>query len=297
MTILVGYPAKRRAKAVLSLAGMLARSSSQDVVICTAVPDPWVPEITPDNPALRTYADELAEAALETARQDMPSDVAVHYATIPARSAASGLIDAAEQYNATMIVVGSAMGLAERIAVSSVADRLLHSSPIPVAVAPRGFRAAAGKVKRVTLAFRGDTHSIVQVAAAETLATHFEADLRLAAFAVDVAATAGIRAHLVAEPILADWRAHLRSAADNAVRSDPASAKRNPELVFGAGDDWEDALDAIDWEPGDVLVIGSSQAGPLSRVFLGSNATTFVRHSPVPVLAIPREAAKELAEE
>ena len=60
-------------------------------MICTAVPDPWVPEIAPDNPALRTYADELAEAALETARQDMPSDVAVHYATIPAgqRPAAS----------------------------------------------------------------------------------------------------------------------------------------------------------------------------------------------------------------
>ena len=55
-------------------------------------------------------------------------------------------------------------------------------------------------------------------------------------------------------------------------------------------------LDAVEWESGDVLVIGSSQAGPLSRVFLGSNATTIVRHTPVPVLAIPREAAEELAE-
>ena len=35
MTILVGYPTNRRAKAVLSLAGMLARSSGEDVVVCT----------------------------------------------------------------------------------------------------------------------------------------------------------------------------------------------------------------------------------------------------------------------
>jgi nucleotide-binding universal stress UspA family protein len=32
-------------------------------------------------------------------------------------------------------------------------------------------------------------------------------------------------------------------------------------------------------------------------VFLGSRAAKIVRHTPVPVLAIPRAAAKELAEE
>jgi ABC-type branched-subunit amino acid transport system ATPase component len=45
------------------------------------------------------------------------------------------------------------------------------------------------------------------------------------------------------------------------------------------------------------LVVGSSEAGPISRVFLGSQAAKIVRHTPVPVLAIPRAAAKELAEE
>ena len=45
------------------------------------------------------------------------------------------------------------------------------------------------------------------------------------------------------------------------------------------------------------MVIGSSEAGPISRVFLGSRAAKIVRHTPVPVLAIPRGAATELAEE
>ncbi len=34
------------------------------------------------------------------------------------------------------------------------------------------------------------------------------------------------------------------------------------------------------------MVIGSSEAGPISRVFLGSGAAKIVRHSPVPVLAV-----------
>ena len=47
-------------------------------------------------------------------------------------------------------------------------------------------------------------------------------------------------------------------------------------------------MTSIDWLPGEVLVLGSSTAGPLTRVFLGSRATKLIRHSPVPVLVVPR---------
>jgi nucleotide-binding universal stress UspA family protein len=56
------------------------------------------------------------------------------------------------------------------------------------------------------------------------------------------------------------------------------------------GRDWEDALDALPWEEGEVLLVGSSRLGPVARVFLGSNASKFVRSSPVPVLVVPRGA-------
>jgi nucleotide-binding universal stress UspA family protein len=46
-----------------------------------------------------------------------------------------------------------------------------------------------------------------------------------------------------------------------------------------------------------VLVVGSSSIGPIARVFLGSRASRIVRHSPVPVIVVPRGAAEELAEE
>ena len=109
-------------------------------------------------PGFRSYVDELAEAALAQAREDVPKDVGVQFTRIDARSIATGLIQAAEKYDASVIVVGSAMGRIEQVTVSSIADRLLHSSPIPVAVATRGFRAMGGKVNRVTLAFTGGEH-------------------------------------------------------------------------------------------------------------------------------------------
>ena len=57
---------------------------------------------------------------------------------------------------------------------------------------------------------------------------------------------------------------------------------------------WEEALDSLPWEDGEVLVVGSSRLGPVARVFLGSNATKIIRSSPVPVLVIPRGAEVHL---
>src|SRR4051794_494579 len=104
-----------------------------------------------------------------------PKDVSVQFVRIDARSVPRGLVQAAEQHSASTVVVGSAMGPIERATISSIADRLLHSSPIPVAVPIRGFR-AVGKVERVTLAFSGGDQGTVQVAAAETLANQFGAE-------------------------------------------------------------------------------------------------------------------------
>ena len=297
MSIVVGYPTKRRARAVLSLAGMLARSKGDDMVVCTAIRDPRVPGMDRDDPKFRSYADELADAALVQARKDVPDDVQVQFARVNARSVATGLIQAAEQYEASVIVVGSAMGRIEQVTVSSVADRLLHSSPIPVAVATRGYRAMGGKVNRVTLAFTGGDQGRVQVAAAEALAAQFGAELRLASFAVHLSPPEAFRVHIKGPSALEMWMNVIRSEAAMAVQADAATARRDPEIVVGQGDDWGEALDDIDWAPGDLLVVGSSEAGPLARVFLGSQATKIIRNTPVPVIALPRAAATELADE
>jgi nucleotide-binding universal stress UspA family protein len=62
------------------------------------------------------------------------------------------------------------------------------------------------------------------------------------------------------------------------------------EASVVSGRDWEETLDSLPWEEGEVLVVGSSRLGPVARVFLGSNSTKIIRSSPVPVVVIPRGA-------
>jgi nucleotide-binding universal stress UspA family protein len=58
------------------------------------------------------------------------------------------------------------------------------------------------------------------------------------------------------------------------------------EIADGAS--WKAAFESLDWQDGEVLVLGSSKLGPLLRVFLGSNARKIVHNAPVPCLILPR---------
>ena len=300
MTILVGYPLKRRARAVLSLAGMLARTSGEDLVVCTVIPAPWMPGLSRADQGYRAYIDELVDTAMAQAREDMPSDVSAEFTTTLTRSAPSGLLEAAKKYDTSVIVVGSSdAGQFGYISLSSVADRLLHSSPLPVAVANRGFRAAGGKIKRITLSFTGGKHSSLLLVAARTMAAQYGCQLRLASFAVQLSPPETARFRAEEAAVTAEWTANIRSAAQEALKGERESRQQaaEPEFVIGHGRDWAEAFDDVEWRAGDLLMIGSSESGPIARVFLGSRATKIVRHSPVPVLILPRGAAKELSRE
>jgi nucleotide-binding universal stress UspA family protein len=92
-----------------------------------------------------------------------------------------------------------------------------------------------------------------------------------------------------AERLVAEqWRAQALEAQEKALATLPEEVAVDSGIVDGR--DWEDALDALPWEEGEVLVVGSSRLGPVARVFLGSNSTKIIRSSPVPVLVIPRGA-------
>ena len=234
------------------------------------------------------------------ARADLPSDVSAKFTTVNARSAPSGMLEAAQQHEASMIAVGSASaGQFGYIGLSSVAERLLHSSPIPVALAPRGFRAKGGKVGRVTLAYTGGEQSGALLGAARTLAAKLGAELRLASFAVQLSPPETARFRAEGAAVAAEWTANIRSAAQEALEAEqaPRQEAAEPEFVIGHGRDWAEAFDDVEWRAGDMLMIGSSESGPIARVFLGSRAAKIVRHSPVPVLIVPRGAAKELSRE
>ncbi|WP_432875973.1 universal stress protein [Kribbella sp. CA-245084] len=299
MTMIVGYASDERGKAALHLAGMLARSAGDDLIVCTVVPAPWVPGMARVDAEYQDFLAQSADQALERARSFLPTDVPATYVRHSARSAPAGLLEMAEQNDARLIVLGSSSaGVFGHIALGSVTDRLLHSSHVSLALATRGFRCPGDrKVSRVTAAFGGTETAEDLVLAAASVSADVNASLRIATFAVWARPAYTTRLGTDSEDlVMQEWRSELNKT----VAATLAQIKEHPgevETVIGSGTTWSEAIDEIGWEAGDVLVIGSSELGPVARVFLGSRATKILRHSPVPVLVIPHRRAEQLAEQ
>jgi nucleotide-binding universal stress UspA family protein len=290
MTLVVGFAPDGRGRGVLHLAAMLARSTGDDLVVCAVIPAPWPPSPARVDAEWRAEVEHLANDALDRARERLPEDIPARYLIHHARSAPAGLLEVAEEHEANVLVTGP---------MGSTTGRLLHTSPVPVAIAPRGFRCPPdARVTRVTAAYAGADDDLLVAAAA--VAARVGASLRIASFAVRARPpyTSGV-GRTADDAMLADWVREIESAARSTLETvgHLPAAPRALEAVVGHGESWEEALEDVEWHDGDVLVVGSSAAGPLARVFLGSRASKIVRHSPVPAVVVPRGVAVELAEE
>lgn len=312
MTILVGYPPGRKGRAALELGAMLARSVGTDLIVISVVPAPWLISTAQVDAEYLQHVGQLADDSLEQARSETPTDVTSHFVRYQARSGASGLIEAAAEHNATMIVLGSSTaGRFGHITMSSVAGRLLHSSPVPVALATRGFRAPdASKVRRVTVAYGGSQRDEALVAAARLVASRVDASLRLALLAVQPLPPVTARFRAEVKDIASVWTSDMKASARQVLAQQSVSQRAQAsadgdghevevdamDVVVGHGSSYGDALDDIGWTEGDVLAVGSGSAGTLARVFLGSRASKIIRDSPVPVVVVPRLAAEEITQ-
>lgn len=129
------------------------------------------------------------------------------------------------------------------------------------------------------------------MAGAAAVAARIGASLRLASFAVrprtPLAAGIGREAD---EAMTRQWVEEIEASGRAALErvGDLPAAPHDLTAVIGHGETWDEALEDVEWEDGDVLVVGSSAIGPLARVFLGSRGSKIVRHSPVPVVVVPR---------
>jgi nucleotide-binding universal stress UspA family protein len=301
VTLVVGLPRDERATAAVQLGVMLARSLDEDLVVCTVVPPPWPPGMGRVDAEYQEYLDHSAQEAIERARGLVPADRAAEFVVARARSTSAGLFEVAQEHGARLLVLGSSTaGVLGRVAFGSVAHRLLHSSPLPVVLGPRGFRCRPeSTVRRVTAAFGATEGADEMVIAVAGVAARAGAALRIASFAVRprTPLTAGIGSH-AEDAVAHEWAADI-GRAQRAVVEAVERLPRLPsaiETAVGHGTDWAGAIEEIGWEDGDLLAVGSSTEGPLEHVFIGSRSSRIVRHSPVPVVVVPRGAAQALAE-
>jgi nucleotide-binding universal stress UspA family protein len=237
------------------------------------------------------YADRLATDSAAQAQKcvaEISTDLEVSYHKYAHRSAPGGLLDAVEELKAEVLVLGSAAdGKLGQVVVGSTADRLLHSSPVPLAISPRGYRGSKSHgLTRITCAYPGTPESLHVVERVAAFAAQLAVPLRVVTFAVRgrtmYPPEVGLRAE---DSILETWAAHSREALA-ALKSDGVVGD-DVTLQVVTGNGWDQALDAAEWLDGELLALGTSPQGALARVFLGSKGTKIVRHSPVPVLVLP----------
>ena len=294
MTVLLGWEAAEHGggdDAALHLATGLARSEDSPVVVVTVVPpDPVTAIASRVDREYRQWRAALTstrQAEAVTALRGAGLDD-VRTAVVPGPSVPAGLVEAADRFGARVLVLGAATEApVGRFAPGSVAERLLHSSPAPLALAPREWPQPSPPA-RLTCAWAGTERSREALAAARAFAERWGVPIRLVTFVPERAAMlpseTGLRMeHVVSE----EWAAQAQGALDELVTSWPGPGPA-PQTLLARGAGWPGALAAVPWSPGDVLVVGSSRLGPLARVFVGSTATKILRAATVPVLVVPR---------
>ncbi|HEX2740065.1 MAG TPA: universal stress protein [Rubrobacter sp.] len=284
----------------LSLGRMLARAGDVTLTVCVVVPQTWdYPSPARVDAEYAAFLKQYAEDAIAEAREFLGDEVRAEYTSISASSASEGLIATATEKGAALIALGSARyGPLGRITVGGIANEMLHVSPVPVALAPRGYRLPSDtRLRRVTCAFSGSMQSRSAFNAALQLSSRHGVPLQLTTFVVRDRQMYPSQVGYDAERLVAEqWRAQALEAQEKALATLPDNVTE-VEAGIVEGRDWDDALDSLPWEEGEVLVVGSSRLGPVARVFLGSNSTKIVRSSPVPVVVIPRGADVHIAED
>lgn len=280
MTLVVGYLATAGGADALSLGVRLARTLGTDleVRLVLAPDDVTTPRLTSDR-----YHEVLAEqgsAWLVEALRLVPDDVTAHGKVLVAQSVAEALGAEALRLDAEAIVVGgSGGGLAGSLSLGALVDELLHSAPVPVAVAPRGTRhSEVERVRSVTCAIgdRPGARRLLDAAVRTSKATG--APLRLVSLvALDQHGAAGIEAA----------REHAYSTLKSAEAALPEGFAVTAVVADGAT--IEAAVDELDWEDGDLLMLGSSRLAPPRRLLIGSTAAKILRVLRVPIVVTPGE--------
>jgi nucleotide-binding universal stress UspA family protein len=292
VTVAVGYLAGKGGRSPLYLAVEAAKTLKTSLTVVTVVPRPWMtPSLGRIDAEYAQYAEQLAANSAREAQgciDSIAQGLDVKYHKVAHRSTTGGLLEAVSELEPEVLVLGSASdGKLGQVVVGSTADRLLHSSPVPMAISPRGYRGSkAGGLTRITAAYPGTPDALHVVERVAALGERLSVPMRVVTFAVRGRTMYPPEVGLSTEDsILDQLAAHARETLAQ-LKTDGVIGK-DVELQVVTGNGWDEALDEADWQEGDLLAIGTSPVGGIARVFLGSRGSKILRHSPVPVLVLP----------
>lgn len=274
----VAYEATDRGNEAIELGVALARLTAAELRICLVLQRSGA--VPAKVPAAASDFDHLLEQEahiwLESAIALVPADVVATPHLLWAESTSEGLLAAVADFRSDRIVVGAGRnGLLHRFAIGSVANALLHVSPVPVALAPRGYRAPE-RISRITCAIgtRAGWESLIEsmVAISENLGV----DLRFVTL---------VEVDAIGHRSSADSAAHLDHVLEHFARGSTASGAITTEVAEGRS--VEAAVEALDWRADEIAFVGSSRLARPSTIFLGITANRMLHVLPVPLIVVP----------
>jgi len=284
MHLTVGYLATPTGDDGVALASALAATFGATVDVLLVVRE----ELPDGHPGRAEYQRVLVERGEEWVARAVATlqrnGVRAGSSVTVGESFAQTLIDFAEEKSSDLIVGGGARdGFFGRHTIGPVTGALLHSSPIPVALAPRGYAEDPD-----------DTFTAVTAAVPTR-----PGDDNPLPFALTMASAAGLRLRMLslvsAENLAeaADAREvrqlQVAAAQENLVVAGRALPE-SPEIesLVADGMTLESALKKLTWDDGGLLVVGSSRFAAPRRIFLGSTAARILAGVDVPVIVVPR---------
>ncbi|QYF75535.1 universal stress protein [Cryobacterium sp. PAMC25264] len=278
---MVAYEATAHGRDALELGIAMARLTAAELRIClvlqrVTVAPAKIHAASSDYEVLLT---NQAQEWLAEAAGWVPGDVTASTHLLWADSTSEGLIQAADDLDSDRIVVGAARGgILNRFTIGSVANALLHASPVPVALAPYGYRAPA-RLSRITCAIGTRPGWEALLDSLVSFTENLDVSLRFVTLVeVDASrekqspAAAGSTAHL--DAVLAYYERHSRSHGTITTE-------------VGTGKNVEDAVEALDWRTDEIAFVGSSRLAAPRTIFLGITAHRMLHALPVPLVVVP----------
>lgn len=285
MHLTVGYLSTPTGDDGVALAAALAKTFDASIDVVLVVRE----ELPDGHPGRAEYQQLLLNRGEGWVSQAVSalssSGVTAGSTVLEGESFAESLVAFAEQKSSDLIVVGGARdGFFGGHTIGPVTGALLHSSPIPVALAPRGYAEdpddAIGAVTAAVPTRPGDDNPLP--------------------FAITLASAAGLPIRMLslvsaenlseAESVKELRQIQVAAAEENLV----VAARALPdapdiESLVADGLTLESALKKLHWGDGDVLVVGSSRFAAPRRIFLGSTAARILAGVDVPVIVVPHD--------
>jgi nucleotide-binding universal stress UspA family protein len=284
MHLTVGYLATSTGDDGVALAGALAKTFDAAVDVVLVVRQ----ELPDGHPGRAEYQRLLVERGEEWISRAIDllaaRGVSASSTVLVGESFAESLVRFAEQKDSDLIVIGGARdGFFGGHTIGPVSGALLHTSSIPVALAPRGYSEdpddAMAAVTAAVPTRPGDDNPLP--------------------FAIILASAAGLAIRmlsLVSSENLAEAdsarevrQLQVAAAEENLVVAGRALPDApDIESLVADGMTLESALKKLRWNNGDLLVVGSSRFAAPRRIFLGSTAARILAGVDVPVIVIPK---------